>query len=283
MSDRERPSDSKDSEVRGAADEEAGYAKKPYQDILADELFVAERELTRPASGLLLSGFSAGLDIGFGPFAMVVYLTLAADTLPDGLDTLMLAGLYAIGFVLVVFGRSELFTEHTTLAVLPILDRRTSIDRLGRLWGLIYAANLVGATAFSLLASIVGERLGIASKEAFAELADTLVRHSALTMFLSAILAGWLMGLMSWLVTAARETTGQLAIVLIVSFTIGLGSLHHSIAGTVEVLMGVFAADVSVIDYLRFLGSATAGNVVGGSVFVALLKYAHAVRSGEDA
>jgi formate/nitrite transporter FocA (FNT family) len=41
------------------------------------------------------------------------------------------------GFLFVILGRSELFTEHTTLAVLPVLDGRASLRQLGRLWGLI--------------------------------------------------------------------------------------------------------------------------------------------------
>ena len=90
------------------------------------------------------------------------------------------------------------------------------------------------------------------------------------------------MGLLAWLVTAARETTSRLIIIWIVTAVIGILHLPHSIAGNVEVLFGVFLSPlVSVMDYVSFLTLATMGNAVGGVVFVALLKYGHVVRGGD--
>jgi len=84
-----------------------------------------------------------------------------------------------------------------------------------------------------------------------------------------------MMGLVSWLVTASRDTMAQILIILLVAGSIYFLGLHHSIAGSVEVLMGVFVAGVPFTDYLRFLGLAIVGNAVGGIVFVALVKYGH--------
>ncbi len=64
--------------------------------------------------------------------------------------------MYAVGFIFVVLGRSELFTEQTTLAVLPVLSRRVSPVRLLRLWGIVYSGNLLGATLFAWLITIIG-------------------------------------------------------------------------------------------------------------------------------
>jgi len=83
------------------------------------------------------------------------------------------------------------------------------------------------------------------------------------------------MGLVSWLVTASRDTMAQILIILLVAGSIYFLGLHHSIASSVEVLMGVFVAGVPFTDYLRFLGLAIVGNAVGGIVFVALVKYGH--------
>ena len=93
---------------------------------------------------------------------------------------------------------------------------------------------------------------------------------------------GWLMGLLSWMVVAARDTISQIAIVWIVTTTIGLCGLHHCVVGSVEVLGAVFTGQgVSVLDFGRFLLLASLGNAVGGSVFVALVKYGHANDSGK--
>lgn len=257
--------------------------KKSYQEILEEEIEAGLEELRRPAQGLLLSGLSAGLDVGFGILAMAVIVTLATGELPPPIVRLLEANTYTIGFTFVILGRSELFTEHTTLAALPVLDGRAGVGRLLRLWGLVYAANTVGAIAFALFAVTILPALGAADGEAFTEIAKRLVDHPPWVVFASAVLAGWLMGLLSWLVTAARDTVGKMLMIWLVTFVIGLAGLHHCIAGTVEVVAGVVVdGDLTVLDAVRTLGLATIGNAVGGFVFVALIKYGHASSTAAD-
>jgi len=239
-------------------------------------------EMEREWSGLLLSGFSAGLDIGFGPLLMAVLLTLSEGTYGDLSTEILLASAYAVGFMFVILGRSELFTEHTTLAVMPVLDRQASIGQLGRLWGLVYVGNLVGGAVFTFLAVLLMPGLGVVSPEAFGTIADKLVSHDPSWLFIAGIFAGWLMGLMAWLITAAQETISRIFIIWIVAATIGILHLPHSIAGNVEVLFGLFTSPaVSLSDYLVFQLLATIGNAVGGAIFVAVLKYGHIVRGAK--
>ena len=181
-----------------------------------------------------------------------------------------------------VLGRSELFTEHTTLAVLPVLDRRASLSQLGRLWGLVYVANQAGAAAFAAFLVFLGPRLGIIEPRVFGEIASGLVEHPGWVILLSAVLAGWLMGLLSWLVAASRDTIGQIFIVLLVTTAIGLCHLHHAVVGTAEVLAGVFSGDgATLADFGKFLLWATLGNMLGGFFFVALIKFGH-IRSSSE-
>jgi formate-nitrite transporter family protein len=94
---------------------------------------------------------------------------------------------------------------------------------------------------------------------------------------LSAILAGWLMGLLSWLVAAGRDTISQIVLVWLITTAIGFARLHHAIVGTVEVLAGAFAGQgITAGDFGHFLLFATLGNIAGGVVFVAFLKYGQA-------
>jgi formate/nitrite transporter FocA (FNT family) len=175
---------------------------------------------------------------------------------------------------------SALFTEHTASAVQPVLAHRATVGQLLRLWGLVLIANLAGAAGFAWAASYVGPGLGIADAKAMGDLAGTLVSHSSLLMFLSAIGAGWLMGLLSWLTSAARDSTAQLVLVWLTTYIIGLASLHHSIAGTTEVLMGVFVGQGATMpDFFRFLLWSVLGNAIGGAVFVAVLKTSHVRQS----
>lgn len=266
--------------------EEAPYTyepKKSYQEILGQQLHEELSQFNRPSAGLLISGLSAGLDVGFSLLLMAVMWTLTHDMLPEPLVSILVANMYAIGFIFVILGRSELFTEHTTLAFLPVLNGQTSLTALAWLWGLIYSANLVGAATFALLATLIGPALDVVDPQAFRVIAGNLLHHPWWVVLLSGLLAGWLMGLLSWLVTASRDTISQIIIVWLVTTAIGLTHLHHSILGTVEVLAALFTNQgATLADFGFFLVWATLGNAIGGLVFVALIKYGHASRAGQQ-
>ena len=254
-----------------------------YREILEGEVLQGLSELDRPAGGLLASGLSAGLDIGFSVFLIATASTLMADQFPAAVAEIVMANLYAVGFVFVVLGRSELFTEHTTLAVFPVLVGRATMGALARLWVLVYAANLIGAALFAALLVMVAPGLGAVETHVLGVLAREMTDHSVRITLLSGLLAGWLMGLMSWLVVAGRETISQIFFVWLVATSIGLAGLHHCIVGSVEVLAAVFAgAGVTMADYGHFLLWTTLGNAVGGVVFVAVVKYGHAIRAGPE-
>lgn len=274
------------SETAKAVDTEAhdpGPADtKSYRRILEEEIEVGLEELGRPARGLFLSGLSAGLDIGFSVLLMAVVATLATGELPAAVVTMLEANAYAIGFIFVILGRSELFTEHTTLAALPVFDGRAGVGRLLRLWGLVYASNIIGAVGFACFMSWVGPALGTMSREAIGEIAHRLVAHEWWVIALSAVLAGWLMGLLSWLVAAGRDTISKIFIVWLVTSAIGLAGLHHSIVGAVEVAAGLFVGlGTTWYEAGRFALWATVGNAVGGVIFVALVKWGHATQTKE--
>ena len=109
-----------------------------------------EHELERTAVSLLWSGLAAGLSMGF---SFLVEAELQA-ALPHAPWTHLVAAFgYTVGFVIVVLGRQQLFTESTITAVLPVLTRRTlpMLGKLLRLWGLVLVANVVGTWGFASL------------------------------------------------------------------------------------------------------------------------------------
>jgi formate/nitrite transporter FocA (FNT family) len=251
--------------------------KKASRQILLHEIEEGIDALERPVIGLFASGLSAGLDIGFSLFLMAVTLTRFEGVLAEPFVSLLVANMYSVGFIFVIVGRSELFTEQTTLAVLPTLSGRSSVGALLRLWVVVYVANMLGAAAFAGLAAVIGPSLGVIEPRVFGEIARRVTDHSARETFLSGILAGWLMGLLSWLVAAGRDTISQIVLVWLVTAVIGYANLHHAIVGAVEVLAGVFSGQgIGPGDVGRFLLWVTLGNIVGGVVFVAFLKYGHA-------
>lgn len=248
--------------------------KKASKQILRHGIEEGLDALDRPVVGLFVSGLSAGLDIGFSLFLMAVALTSAEGQMPKPVERMLVANLYSVGFIFVILGRSELFTEQTTLAVLPTLAGRSSLRALARLWAVVWIANEIGAAIFACLAGLIGPSLGVIEPRAFGELAHRLTDHPSRAIFLSAVLAGWLMGLVSWLVAAGRDTISQIVMVWLVTTSIGFAGLHHVILGSVEVFAGAFSGQgVGPSDVGRFLLWATLGNIVGGVVFVAVLKY----------
>ena len=251
--------------------------KKASAQIMRHEVQEGRIALERPAASLFVSGLSAGLDIGFSLFLMAVMMTQVEGRLPRPVVGLLVANMYAIGFLFVVLGRSELFTEQTTLAVLTVLNGRASWASLARGWSVIYVANLIGAAVFAGLAVLIGPALHVINRPVFQTIASSATDHPAWVIFLSAVLAGWLMGLLSWLVAASRDTISQIVIVWLVATVIGFAHLHHVVVGSVEVLAGVFAGGgVTWADFGHFLLWTTLGNAVGGPVFVAVIKYGHA-------
>jgi formate/nitrite transporter FocA (FNT family) len=119
--------------------------------------------------------------------------------------------------------------------------------------------------------------MGIVERAALDDIAHRMLDHPWWVIFLSAVLAGWMMGLLSWLVTAGRDTISQVFFVWLVTTAIGFAGLHHSIVGSGEVLVAVFAGTgPGWGEFARFLVFATLGNALGGTFFVGLIKYAHA-------
>jgi formate/nitrite transporter FocA (FNT family) len=254
---------------------------KTAPSILKQEIKQGLEETRRPAAGLLVSAIAAGLELGFSLLVIATLLTLDGGTLHPVAREVLFAGAYALGFILVILGKSQLFTEHTSLAVFPFLNGDSTLGELLRLWVLVLAGNLIGALIFAFTLAHVGPGLGLVEPSVLGEVARRASGHSSLMLLLSGILAGWLMGLLSWLVTAARDTVGQILIILLVTGIIGFAHLHHSVAGSIEVLTGLFAGQgVTWADFGRFLLWATLGNIIGGVLLVALVKYGHSARSG---
>jgi len=249
---------------------------KEVRQILEEQIDASLQEFNRSNTGLFMSAFTAGLEIGFSILAIGTVFTLFSDLISPESLKVYLALCYSVGFIFVIIGRSELFTEHTALAILPVLNRSVSLKDLFILWGIVYAGNLIGGFLFGFLLVNIGPQVGFIKQDTFYFLAHELVKFEWNIIFLSALLAGWMMGLLGWLVTSSQETVSRILMIILVTALIGLGGLHHCIVGSIEVFAGMITSDrISSSDYFNFQFWATLGNIIGGSVFVAVLKYSH--------
>lgn len=256
--------------------------KSPYTSpkevgqILNEQIDAGLKEFNRSNTGLFISAFAAGLEIGFSILLMGAVLSYFGADASHAQIHLLLSLCYPLGFIFVVIGRSELFTEHTALAILPVLNGSVSFKDLMILWGLVYLGNLFGGYVFSFVLTGIGPNIGILTKAALENIGVGLSGDPWHIIFFSALLAGWLMGLLVWLVTSAQETISRIFLIILVTFTIGFCNLHHCIVGSIEVFSGLLAGDlVELSDYGKFQFWATIGNAIGGTVFVSVLKYSH--------
>lgn len=256
---------------------QAADKPKEVDQILDEQIDTGLREFRRSRTGLFISAFAGGMEIGFSLLFMATIYTLFHDDLSPEILKLCLAICYPIGFIFVIIGRSELFTEHTALAILPVLNKSVTLGDLFILWGLVYSGNLVGGFLFGVILYSIGPSVGFIEPSAFYHIGYELVNYDWHIILLSALLAGWMMGLLGWLVTSSQETISRILVIILVTFIIGLTGLHHCVIGSIEVFTGwISSPDIGFTDYMRFQVWATIGNAIGGAVFVSILKYGHA-------
>jgi formate/nitrite transporter FocA (FNT family) len=244
-------------------------------DVLATAIKEGLEQLHRPALSLGLSSIAAGLILGFTAMAVGIG-TVAFAPLQEWplLSRVPISLVYPLGFVICLMSGAELFTEHTATAVYPVLDRRVRFSFLLRLWAIVIGGNLVGAVMSAGLLTLAEPIIG--AREGYIEIGRHLVTPPPFALLVSAILAGWLMALGAWLILANPAGLSQIVSIFIVTFLIGMGGLHHSIAGSVEMFAALFAStEFTLGQSARFIVLALVGNLIGGSLFVAVLNYAH--------
>lgn len=252
--------------------------RKHPDDTLEVTIHEGLEQLNRQSLSLVISAIAAGLILGFSVMAVGVVQSYFIDAAPSLVERLLTALVYPLGFVVCVMSGAELFTEHTATAVYPVLDRRSSVAKLLRLWVLVLLGNLVGAFISAVL--LIQVDTVVAATEGYLAIGHHLLEFDNLTLFVSAMLAGWLMAQGAWLVSATPPGWAQMASIYLVTFIIGLGPLHHAVAGSVEMFAAWIAStDITALQSIRFIVMAVFGNLVGGVCFVALLNYAHVRRT----
>jgi formate/nitrite transporter FocA (FNT family) len=233
-----------------------------------------EEELRRPISAVAWSGLAAGLSMGFS----FVAEGLIHSRLPNTPWRPLLTSLgYPFGFLIVIIGRQQLFTENTLTAIIPLLARRNVRTLLFvlRLWSVVLVSNLVGAHLF---AWVVGNTpiLHPEVRESLRVLATEAAAVSFWTAVLRGVFAGWLIAMVVWMLAAVDS--GRIAIIVILTYVVGLAGLTHIIAGSVEVL---FLVMVGARSWFAYLGSymlpTLIGNIIGGVALVSALNHAQVV------
>lgn len=225
-------------------------------------------ELERPAVSLAWSAIGAGFVIGLSPYAMAA-VTRAVPDAP--MLPLLLALAYSVGFIAVIAGRMQLFTESTLTAVLPLATTPcwSNLRRTLRLWLIVFAGNLVGTLAWALFVhfDLAGQpELGAIIHE---ESLATIARYEA-NPFLMGIPAGFMLAALVWSMPNLERQ--EIFAIALVTGLMALAGVAHCIVGSAEMWVTVLAGDRTLAQGLfGFLFPAALGNLLGGGVLFALL------------
>jgi len=252
--------------------ESVGELTKPRAAVIYEIIRAEGRhELSRSTSALWWSGLAAGLSISFSMLAEALLMAYLPDT--DWRPIAENFG-YCVGFLIVVLGRQQLFTENTITAVLPLAATPSwlYLRAMLRLWGIVFAANLVGCFVFALYIA-KGGVLHANVVEALLELCRHLMDNTPVEMFTKGIIAGWLIAAMVWMLPSSDGASSFFVIVL-ATYLIALGDFTHVVAGSAEVFYLVIHGEVTLSGFAgEFLVPTFFGNVVGGTALFALLAF----------
>jgi formate-nitrite transporter family protein len=229
----------------------------------------ARGELERRSRNLAFSGLAGGLTLGLSGLTVASIRALIG---PGGWQDLVSYLGYPMGFIAVIIGRAQLFTENTLYPVILVLDERRYLGATARLWGVVFISNIAGALCFALLAVKSGALLPAISAQ-LTKMGTDAVSNTGHHIFWSGVIGGWLIALVAWVVTASQWTIGQLAMVWLLTFVLGVGKFAHCVVTSGEILCAILAGAVPTAAYLHWLLLATCGNIVGGVVIVSVLNY----------
>jgi formate/nitrite transporter FocA (FNT family) len=253
------------------------------QDIYEQVANNARQELGRSGISLAISGLAGGIFMGLSALgnAIAIALLTTPGTVPS--HTIFFVGkmFYPLGFIVVILGRSQLFTENTLYPVALVLAEKKHFWKTLRLWATVLPANVLGALTFAALAALTNA-VNPSVVQAIAGLGLEAIHNPAATIFWSGVMGGWIIATVAWLVSGSHSITGSVMIIWMLTFVVGLGNFAHCIATSGEILAAVLTGQAPWISYARWIFFAVAGNICGGVGMVTLLEYGQVIY-GKDA
>ena len=246
-------------------------------EALADRAAVIGKErLARSLIDIAITAAIGGVEVSVGGLAAMAVVGGALGANPRlGLyGGLALGGLvFPIGFLFVIVGRSELFTENFLIPVLGVLRHEAPARTLVGLWSLSWVANLFGCAVMALLFSIphaVGDEL----LRGYRIYSDYKLSVPALGTLISGVIAGIVMTVLTWLLLAVRHPVAKMAAIFAAGFVLFAANLSHGIVGASILFVGFPLTRHPVTDLVVWLILASLGNLIGGVGFVTLFRLA---------
>ena len=245
----------------------------------SDEVFqriiaAADEEVTSGGRELFFSGVAAGLAI---TITFMLYASMTAAT--DGHPVLSVM-LYPLGFIYIIIGGYQLYTENTLPPVALTLERLASLPTLLRHWSIVLAGNFTGGAIGAIVLSYGGVFSG--------DTVDSAIYVSSggldvgfWPLFFKAAMAGLIVAGVVWVGFASTDSVSRMLVVYLAFLAIPLGDLYHVVVSFTEVLyllfaqsLGLYTGGISLYGGLvGFVLPVLLGNTIGGIVLVTLVNY----------
>jgi formate/nitrite transporter FocA (FNT family) len=232
---------------------------------------LGDEEMERPATSLWWSGVAAGLSISFSLLAQAILQT----HLPDAPWRPLVTGFgYSVGFLMVVLGRQQLFTDSTITVVLPVL-KHFNFENIGRmllLWAIVLVANVAG-TLFAAVKCLYFPVLSPELINGMLDISRELTQVGWWRMLFGGVSSGFLIAAMVWMIPSAESA--KFAVITLMTYLIAIGGFTHVVAGSMEANLLVLNGDWEWWRMLaQFFAPVLIGNIIGGTALFALISYA---------
>jgi formate/nitrite transporter FocA (FNT family) len=265
--------ESTDHAASGAPD--AGWAvgdRFSSEEIFQRVLATADEEVSTGTRELLFSGLAAGFAI---VLSFVGHAVVSAY-FPE--NTLLGSLLYPIGFIYIILGRYQLYTENTLPPVALVLARLASLPLMLRIWLVVLVGNIIGA-ALGVFVLANSHVLSTAAMSAGADFTRSGLETAWWDVFFKALFAGWLVAGVVWLGHAVRDSIARLLLIYLVFYTIAVAELYHVVTTAADAFFSVFIGNVGLVTVTyEFWLPVLLGNTIGGVFLVALVNYGQTER-----
>ena len=152
-------------------------------EVVDEGAQIGAKRLERSLLGHAITAFIGGMSISFGAIGMAWAAASVGGGEPATSAAHLVGALtFPIGFVILLVGKSELFTENFFLPVTAVLERRGTVGQLASLWGISLLFNLLGSLVFALLISRPGV-LDAGPAEQLTALAEHKIHYPFWTAF----------------------------------------------------------------------------------------------------
>ena len=238
-----------------------------------------------PAMPMFLLAIAAGAFIGLGG---MYYCIIAADPNLGFAAKKMVGGIaFCLGLALVLVAGAELFTGNS-LMIMARLSGRITTPQILRNWIIVWVGNLVGSVVIVFIAFMAHEYTlnGNGVETVMLKIGIAKVSLDSTTIFFKAIMCNLMVCLAVWLAYSCRTVADKIiAIILPISGFVAAGFEHcvanmyflpfaYLLKETGNVPEGMDVSALSIASIAHNILFATAGNIVGGGLFVGALYWA---------